>query len=169
MAIQLGMNIHPGQLLPPFVLPSTVGLFKAGAFRGKRPLVVLVGAPSNGHEFECAAAGLALRHDEFERAGAVVVAVTPADEATARALAERQRLPFPVAWDERGDTVDRLADSLEGGTPGVALYVTDRFLSIHLCVVARTAADLPSPDRLVALVEGIERECPECGVADEGW
>jgi hypothetical protein len=95
--------------------------------------------------------------------------VLPGDEQTARELAVRQRLPFPIAWDERGAMIERLADSLETAQPGLALYVTDRFLEIHLCVIARAAADLPNADRLVALVEGIERECPECGAADEGW
>jgi hypothetical protein len=130
---------------------------------------MLVATVDNAREFELAAAGLALRHEAFERAGAGVIGVVPSDEASARALSDTQHLPFPVAWDERGTVIQRLAGGLGAAQPGLALYVTDRFQEIHLCVVARTAADLPGPDRLVALVEGIERECPECGVAEEGW
>jgi peroxiredoxin len=168
MATLPGMGMNIGQILPPVELPSTEGRLSLHRYRGRQPLVLLVGTAADGHEFECAAARLGHGYQRFQQAGAAVVGIMTGDEADARGLVTRQNIPFEIAWDESGIVAERLTPGL-GTESGVTLYVTDRFLGVHLCVVGHNSAELPSPDRLAALVEGIERECPECGVAEDDW
>lgn len=85
-----------------------------------------------------------LRYAGLYEAGATLIAICSGDRATALALVERERLPFPVLVDEDGSVLDRWG--LEGaeGVTRTATFVLDKSGTVRFRAVDEDDGRTPS-------------------------
>jgi peroxiredoxin len=124
-------SVLEGSRLPPFRLPRAGGGWLAASdYRARHNLVIAV-LPDAGDP-ATAAALLAIQPHQARLAQdhARAVAIVGGSLSAATALHTRLDLAFPVAADETGAIIDRLAPTAVGGREPVVL-LTDRYGEIR--------------------------------------
>ncbi len=145
------------EILRPFALPDEQSrMVDLEDFRQSRNLVLVfvkeVVPAAERLLGELATAAEAVAAEE-----GVVLAVLSGKKQEAASLRERLGLPFKVLADEGGKVVDSFCGA------GLAIYVTDRFREVF--AVGRDDRML-SGDEVRKWLAHINRQCPECGVAE---
>lgn len=150
-----------GRMLPWFALPAADG-GQAGsaALRGRANLVVLL-----HHGAGCAACERVLQElagavERFGEEEGAVLAVGPDEGAALGEQAARLGWAYPLLSDPRMEVAARLG----WGAP--TLVVSDRFGEIWALWDGGGTHALPGAEEVGEWLGFIERQCPECGVAE---
>lgn len=152
-----------GELTAPFTIRSPRGDIDTNHYRGRRDLVVLLLEGRGKDNWRPLLDELTRRYDQIKEAGAEVLAVLDSEQAASGVQA-----PFPVGWDPNGALLQRLT-GLAGDEAVSAVFVTDRFGEVFMQDTYDAGAPPPQVDEIIALVDYIERQCPECGAPAGGW
>ena len=91
--------VREGEEAPDFELPDETGaLVKLSSLRGK-PIVLYFYPKDNTPGCTTQACGIRDAYDEFERAGAVVLGISPDDESSHVKFKDKYELPFTLLAD----------------------------------------------------------------------
>lgn len=147
-----------GQLLPPFALLSAAGRqVQLADYRGRANLVVVLA----GSETELLRQ-LAARHAQILEEEAQVIAVLCGGREQAQAIRLREQFPFVVLADPDCALHRSLGALDSGGAPRLAVYVTDRWAEVFALWRTAHGDPVPGAQDIVAWLEFVNRQCPEC-------
>lgn len=158
--------VRPGTRLPPFSLPSSRGVaLGPKQYRQRKHLVLLCLDPetADGRAYLSTVAAL---YPEFQEMDAEVLALVPATAEPVSERAARLSLPFPLLADD-GSARARLFPADAPATT-VGVFVADRYgVLVHPALAAR-AADVETPEEVLAWARYIGMQCSECLDFPEG-
>jgi peroxiredoxin len=150
-----------GLRIPDLRLTDTDGRFvQASDYRGRRSLVLIFADSRNMSSALLSEVGE--EYQAFVDEDAEVLAIVWASPEEAVRFKRSLKLTFPVLNDEDG-VEHRNFGAIDGhGRAAAAVYVTDRFGEIYDALRTRDGDRLPTASEILASLEFISIQCPEC-------
>jgi peroxiredoxin len=151
--------LNPGDRLPDFSLPSTLGRpIRVSDFRNRTNLVVIFSNPEQLEAILPCLAELDQAAPELIEENTQVILVLPIALERAENLKDRFDLNFPILADEHGHVID---DLIHVHQPGTEVYILDRYGEIFAVERIETADRFPPANEIIDWVRFIEIHCPE--------
>ncbi len=101
---------------------------------------------------------------DWQHINSEVVAVFPNGPGDLQSLGEELDLPFPLLAAEGGQAQAAFSfDQIEGSTPPT-IFVVDRMSTLYYHEIDDRADPFEEEKEILAEVEFLESQCPECGV-----
>jgi peroxiredoxin len=146
-----------GRRIPDFGLNSTDGRFiQLSDYRGIRNLVLIFADARNStKEF---ISKVDNHYDGIKAEEGEVLAVAEQSIQTQGEL----KVSYPVLIDKDGRFHREFGAVDQLGQPAAAVYVTDRYGEVFDAYRTRDGQSLPTADEILALLEFINIQCPEC-------
>lgn len=164
---------HPpmdGNLIAAFTLPragAPSAPVRIRAYRGRRGLALYFLHNAGCGGCRAIAAAILPRYGDYALADAEPLLIVPGSPESVDDLRRTLSLPFPVLVDEDGALAGRFGIS-DGGAPGAALLITDRFGVPVLWQRAGAGHDLPDQDAVLRELEYLAHTC-SAGCATPIW
>jgi peroxiredoxin Q/BCP len=117
-----------GQIAPDFTLPDQDrNLFNLGQHLGKGPVVIFFYPKDDSPVCTAEACAFRDRYEVFKTMGAVVVGISTDSESSHQTFASKNRLPYTLLTDEKGETRDAFGVPKKLGIlPGRVTYILDK-------------------------------------------
>lgn len=117
-----------GQIAPDFTLPDqNRNLFNLGQHLGKGPIVIFFYPKDDSPVCTAEACAFRDRFEVFKTMGALVVGISSDSEASHQSFASKNRLPFVLLTDEKGEVRQMFEVPKKLGIlPGRATYILDK-------------------------------------------
>jgi peroxiredoxin len=156
---------NKGVRLNDFQLPATSGKkVSLSDYRGRTNLVLV--AAGDDSAIDSFLTSLAKQYSNIEDLEAAVLLVVQKPLEAAAWKARRLHLPYLTLIDGDGRVHKELGAMAAHGKSRVAIYITDRFGEVfgayRFCDISR----LPSVKDILAWLELINSQCPECSVSE---
>jgi peroxiredoxin len=150
---------NPGERLPDFSLPSTLGHpIRISDFRNRSNLVVIFSNPEELEGIQSFFAELDRAAPELVEENTQVVLVLPVAIEEAERRKDQFELTSLILADEHRQVID---DLIHVHQPGTEMYILDRFGEIYAVERIETGGYFPPAKEIIAWVRFIEIHCPE--------
>jgi peroxiredoxin len=151
--------LQPGQMMPDFSLPSTMGKpFRISFFRNRANLVLVFCGTSYEDEIGRLLSSLNEAAPEISRENSYIAAILPVSLDRAGEIVDKYSLNFPILADEDGNI---LYECIHVNHPGFELYIIDRYGEIASVERVETAGHFPKAEEILDWVRFLEIQCPE--------
>lgn len=148
-------EFKPGHCLRDFEYQTLEGVHKRLTdFKGRKNLVMIL-AGLNDHTFLNEAARAYPQIRDLEAEVIVILGGAPRPR-------KMEPWPFDVTVDSTGALHRRFGAADDQGTPGLAVYVTDRWAEVVYASLALQGDPPPRIGDLIEWLKAVEYECPEC-------
>jgi peroxiredoxin len=150
-----------GRRIPDFGLISTEGKFiQLSDYRGIRNLVLILADGRNStKEF---LSEVNNRYDEIKAEEGEVLTVVEQSSQTQR----ESKASFPILIDKDGYIHREFGAVDQLGQTAAAVYVTDRYGEVYDAHRSRDGQSLPRVNEILASLEFINIQCPECAAPE---
>lgn len=150
---------QPGQRLPDFSLPSTLGHpIRISDFRNRVNLVVMICAPQSIEALYPILAVLNLVNSELVTENTQTLVVLPVSLDEAEQLHDEFSLTYPLMADADGKVTREM---IQVHQPGLEMYILDRYGEIYAVERIETGGHLPESREILDWVRFMEIQCPE--------
>jgi peroxiredoxin len=150
---------QPGQRLPDFSLPSTLGHpIRISDYRNRVNLVVMICNPQTIEALYPMLAGMNRVNSELAAENTQALVVLPVNLDEAEHLHDEFGLTYPLMADVNGKVAREMIQVHE---PGLEMYILDRYGEIYAVERIETGGHLPESREILDWVRFMEIQCPE--------
>jgi peroxiredoxin len=151
--------LNPGQMMPDFSLPSSLGRpFRVSDFRNRSNLVLVICNLDNIEEISLLLPSLNAAASEISQENSSLALILPKTLDEVETIVDEYGVIFPVLADPDKKVIQ---GKVHVNDPGLEMYILDRYGEIAAVERVETAGFFPKPVEILDWVRYLEIQCPE--------
>lgn len=159
-------KIKKGDIIPAFTLKNTKGDdISSDGFLRKKNLIILF---FNRLSDSCCGEYLGILNDvyqELQNEDTEILAISQEKQDILEAFVKNKKIKFNILLDSEGKVINKFTYKDNAGNNICALFIMDKFQGLYKAYLHRPFGELPDKKEIIASIEFVEKQCPECGVS----